>query len=582
MTTLAQLTTNKSVQFKPLQHSFSEGHPTDIDLKGEWGFRLAKNIHRLEHELPYAQEYMLGQVWPDNHTWSHFPRFHGDVAGRWVLAMTWAHSAKTQAPQHVQDMVNGLIDLQNDDGSLGRVQTDEEPRNMHRAYGNAWCMKGLAAYAQVFQNERARIAACAIGDFFIHTFDLWNEKGNDVGVHSYAVSRSCYFHGLDGLIQVYQLTQESRYLDLAGKFIPLLTPMTAADHNHMYLTTRRGMLQYGRLTNDRTLIQSITEELEDYHNLFVLETGGVPERLCHCEKERNDPDRTFSDEACALFDWELLCWELFDITGDTRWQTRALINLENQIAFNQHTNGGFGDQHIGPHYGSESKEAPWCCSLFGPFALTSIASYFARRTHHHNVQLNHIADANYTFADDSSLSVRYNYDSSTLTLQAQGAIQRVTLANPFWINAETQILLDTNGYAECTLTFHTWASARLQPPQPLHWQHQTEGICFHGPWLMGHRFNNPQFPTAFVETDKNSFIKNAQTTSLTGLGFSGTGIRLCLPANTLIDTGDVSRGYDQHSGSLWMYRLCDREVVWRQWTRLTLQQNTPSVKGTIS
>jgi len=570
MTTAHEMTEHCQITFSPARLGASASCPSTITLRGDWGFRIHRNVRRLEDELPYCDEYLLGQVWPDEGVWSHFPRFHGDIVGRWIQGITWAHSADPQPPAQLRSTVEKLVALQNADGSFGRVQTDEEPCNMHRSFGNTWCLRGLATYARAFSCPKARAAAERLGDFVLATFPLWSQAGGDRDMHSYAVTRSCYFVGLDALIEMYRLTDDARYLDMARKFATLLTSMEEADHCHMYLTSRRGLLALAQVTGDAELLKGLVKELDVFHGRFGSECGGVPERMCLSAEDLRNPEREFPEEGCGLFDWLLICWELFEATGETRWRDRAILNLENAIAFNQHTNGGFGDQRIGPHYGCESKEAPWCCSCFGPFGLLAAACSLLTRLDEQSVELRHLVDMDSEFADGSRVSVTWNMKESILSIRATGAITTVQLNLPDWVQAPQHVRLSDAGTAEVPVQLHTWSAPRLRGPvknteKPAD---GSEGVCFHGPWLMAHRFNDPHFPTVFPEWDDAMRIGNARVESLAGLGFAGTGIRMRIPADNLVDSGDVCRGYDQGSGELWLYRLRDREVVWRQWTRL--------------
>ncbi len=112
------------------------GRPVRMKLQGELGFRASRNIRRIREELPYAEEYLLGQISGEKGLWSNFARFHGDVAGRYILAMTYAESNNTNPPGYLKDLVDKAIALQNEDGSFGVIQYEENPLNMHKAYPN--------------------------------------------------------------------------------------------------------------------------------------------------------------------------------------------------------------------------------------------------------------------------------------------------------------------------------------------------------------------------------------------------------------------------------------------------------------
>lgn len=149
--------------------------PLRYRLGGELGYRLDKIIRRLSSELPYSREYILGQITGEVGVWSNFPRFHGDVCGRWILAMSFACSGETTPPAFLREVVEEVLRIQNGDGSFGKIQFAEEPMNKHKAYGNGWMLRGLVEYAATFRDAAAQEAAVRLGDFYEKTFLLWAE-----------------------------------------------------------------------------------------------------------------------------------------------------------------------------------------------------------------------------------------------------------------------------------------------------------------------------------------------------------------------------------------------------------------------
>lgn len=543
-------------------------------LAGELGFRTARIIHRLESELPYSNEYILSQISGEKNQWSNFRKFHGDIAGRWILAMSYAHSGNDTPPEHLQSIVDHVLALQNDDGTFGCVQQVNEPLNMHKAYGNGWVLKGLTHFAAVFENSQARAAAERLGDWYVNSFESWaadasSENDSD---GNYAVSRSCYFHALDGLMSLYRLTGKQKLLDLAGALIPHLTPMEEADHTHMYLTCRRGVLEYYIETGKRDKIQQLAGELQRFEEKFILETGGAPERMEQDDAVRNNPERLFTDEGCTNFDWLLLCTRLHEVTGETRWRDRALLNLENQIFFNQLDNGGFGDCEFGPYYPRLQKEAPWCCSLFGPFGFIQAASMFVRKEQN-TVTVHAPLSGTFTFDDQTELVVCCDHEKQILLIVVTPGtdVQRVQLNLPFWMQAE-KTELDVTQETRFEIPFKTrlWLAEPYQSPvQDKTGRSGDEKILFYGPWLLAHRFNEP-IPTATISIDDEGFINGFEAESIRGLGSYGESVRIHVPSSIKTNPHDVSLDPNQHDGDLWLYPLKDKEVVWRAWSRVVL------------
>ena len=548
------------------------GRPTAFNLGGELGFRLHHAIRRLENELPYSREYILSQVHAAPGQWSNFPRVHGDIAGRWVLALTYAHAGQ-DAPEHLREVVDALLGLQNEDGSFGYVQFEDEPLNMHKAYGNGWMLKALAQYALTFEDSRVREAAVKLGAFYEATFELWKNAGLSEGdTQFYAISVSCYYHALDGLMTLYRLTADERFLTLAGSFIPELTPLEEADHSHMYLTSRRGSLAYLRETGQRERIDALAEDLERVYDTCILETGGVPERFWLAEGEHAD------DEGCSLFDWLLLCLEMFEVTGETRWLDRAILNLENHIFYNQTYNGGFGSCELGNAYKQQGKEAPWCCSLFAPYGLLEGASFWAQRQGN-TVHLNHLASGTFSFdsTEGATLEVERDDEAKTLTLKGKG-VQEVALYVPHWLELEGSGVHEGERYTVTlnelvTLRFHykTWLSRRSRSPKRLESaQPGDEVALFYGPWLLTHRHHD--LPVGVrLEQDSSGYVTNIKEDFLLGVGLYGESVRLSLPTDHPLEPTDTFRGVFERPGELYLYPLKTKEtpnsssskLVWR-------------------
>jgi len=542
-----------------------DGQPTRMCIKGELGYRIHKIVNRLQTEIPYSREYIMGQLSGEDGAWSNFPRFHGDITGRWILAMTYAHSDKTTLPEHVQSIVDETLDLQNDDGSFGFVQYDDEPLNMHKAYGNAWTMKALAQLAITFNDEKAAKAAIRLGDFIVDTFGVWEkaEMGEDNG-NNYAVTRSCYFHAFDGIMTLYRLTQDKKYLDLCERFIPLLTKLENADHAHMYLTSRRGMLEFYKQTGNKEGILELEKELSVFKEKHIFETGGAPERICQDDEERNNPERKFTDEGCTLFDWLILCMELSHETGNREWLNSAIFNLENQIYLNQEDNGGFGDINMGPDYPRALKEAPWCCSIFGPFGLLEATSMFLSMKND-TLNIHHLVSGDFEF-ENGSVSIEVGDDS--IKIKGNG-ISKCKIDVPFWLDAEkSEFKLIDGTETIIPFSYKTWTATRLRTPQ----KDDSNGAkaLFYGPWIMGHRFNNPT-PTLTVKRDEDGFITNGKTEWLYGSIGCGKSVRLILPSDQEVFKGDVSRGIRQNNGDFYCYPLKEKDSVWCSWTNINIK-----------
>lgn len=514
------------------------GSPTRYRLGGELGYRLTRNIDRIERQVPYSTQYLLGQVSTEPGCWCNFPRFHGDMVGRWILAETYIHGDDSVPPPHLRHLVGDLLALQNDDGSFGSVPWASEPLNPEKAYGNGWTLKALAQYALTFDDDAARAAAIRMGQCYSDMAPVWyaSDQGEATD-RGYASSVSCFYHALDGVMTMHRLTDDQSYLHLARDMAGHLTPLEEADHSHMYLTIRRGLLRYYQAIGDHKAIAALAAELDRFHDRWIMENGGVPERLV-------EPDATWKlqDEGCSLFDWHLLTLAMHRETGDEKWLRRAILNLENQVYYNQTYNGGFGSVIINDSYPQMGKEAPWCCSLFGPYGLIGGAAYLLEY-HNDTLSIHHPVPGSFVFDDQHVTITRDDREGRlTIDLSAAPAIKRLRLATPFWWAwADSDEVADGESivYREITVGEDRWVTLSYRyrawsatPGAAPHWKRDAMAddrvVLFFGPWLLNHR-HHPKAgdkPLGIHATLRAGLIEPDRVEYLLGLPGSGEGFEL--------------------------------------------------------
>lgn len=557
-------------QIDPISINYSRIQPgsrrsAQFALDGELGFRLARAAHRIENELPYSHEYLLSQISGARDEWSNFPRVHADIAGRWVLAETYLHAGQSEPPQHLAAVIEDLLKLQNDDGSFGIVSFDDEPLNMHKAYGNGWMLKALAQYAITFADKRVCHAAVQLGEFYKRTFPLWDQSNRrERDTKFYAISISCYYHAFDGLVSLYQLTDDDRWLELVEKFIPNLAPLEEADHSHMYLTIRRGLLRYYQIKGMDDAIEELAQELHRCYESCMLETGGVPERFWLPDGEHAD------DEGCSLFDWEILTTQMFEATGDTRWLDYAIFNLENQIFYNQTYNGGFGSCELGHQYKQQGKEAPWCCSVFGPYGLIESGASFVHFKEE-VLLINHLISG--TFKSEAGDSVTLSRDEETgrftIDLSDAPGIQLVNVYQPHWVDFSTEYGDQVDQWFVITAAeqrtiavpfqYRVWLSnAGKAPKRITAVPADRPFLLFYGPWLLTHRFHE-QPVNVDLELDQHGYVTNFRRWFMRGVNFYGESTRLVIPSDRTVEQTDTFRGVYEEDGDLYMYPLKDKE-----------------------
>lgn len=539
------------------------GSPERITLGGELGRRLARSIRRIEDDAPYCSEFLLSQISAERGSWCNFPRFHGDMCGRWILAETHAHGAAAAPPDHLATLVADAIRLQNADGSFGAVQTEAEPLNREKAYGNGWMLRALATYAEVFADAPARAAAVRLGEHYLRTAPAWfasTESERDTG--AYAATISCFYHALDGLVALARLTGDERYRGLGRQFLPRLTRLAQADHSHMYLTIRRGVLGLALDAGDTAMVAALAEDLDQVWSRCALETGGMPERF------NLEPGGHADDEGCTLFDWGILMSRLHAATGAARWMERAILNLENHICYNQCYNGGFGSCELGHVYKQQGKEAPWCCSLFGPFGLIDGAAGYVRLAGD-VLEVNHLVSGTVRFADGQEVALVRDDAAGTYRVDLARAprIARVAILRPHWMalggagaedaGART-VLPRGGGQVVATVAWKLWAARPGRAPEPFTPADGDQAVLFYGPWILAHRHHDGPVPVR-LRRGTDGALTGWEARHLLGLTYAGEGYRIAMPMERTVTASDVFRGIDQGANELWAYPLKDKE-----------------------
>jgi hypothetical protein len=517
---------------------------------GELGFRTNWIIDRLENQRPFSKEYIVGQISGDPGIWTNFPRVHGDIAGRWVLAETVIHSNDKKVPKQLREIVDAILDLQDEDGSFGCIHKKDQNLNMHKMYGNGWLLRGLTQFAFTFDDERVKEAVTRLGDFYISEFPLW--VGFDLGecdTGFYAITRSCYFHAADGLVSLFRLTRDKKYLDLVGSFIPYLTPYETSDHSHMFLTIQRGLIEYYLETGNLKAIKEIGYCLDDINEKEIFENGGVPERF-HFEGDEGSVD-----EGCSLFDWFFCCIRLYEVQRETRWIDRAILTLENAIYFNQTYNGGFGSIEIGSHLMPNCKEAPWCCSLYGGWALSRIGGHLLNPNEKNGVlTVLYPVSGIWNF---KKASFRVEIDEKKGKLEVQcllGTFQTVRLYVPHWMSVDNHSntfvsfsFLDKS--AKVDFSYLPWLSRVGGSPCLVQGEIPKTVELFYGPYLLAHRGN-----TAKPFADSKGSISY-----LKGFPYFPESFRYIVPSHITYSIHDVFLGVSEKNNQLYLYPVKDKE-----------------------
>jgi DUF1680 family protein len=296
-----------------------------------------------------------------------FTEFSGDVSGRYIGALSALAMESGERYTVLDRVVDGAIRVQQPDGHFGAwlsagpvVDSD-----MATLWGNGRMLIGLLEYYALTHRADALGAARKLGDFLVRAAPRFNaaDVREAYNHEKFAVGYICWTSALEGVVELYRVTKDARYLALA-RSIAERTGRHPAQHSHGFLTTVRGVVALYRVTGEaRYLEQAETLWAGVIESGNVLTQGAVPEMFA---------PRALRDEGCSEADWMRLSLELWEITRQPRYLEQAELTLYNEMAMNQFHTGDYGHHTLTNEGIAEPfAHAWWCCTFHGLRALVA-------------------------------------------------------------------------------------------------------------------------------------------------------------------------------------------------------------------
>jgi len=234
---------------------------------------------------------------------------------------------------------------------------------------------------------------------------------------------------------------------------------------------------------------------------------------------------------------------------------------------------------MGSVYKERRKEAPWCCTLFGPYGLLESASGWVTEKSG-ILEVNHLVSGEFEFerGELAILSADNEKGIFKVELKNRSEIEYVSLHVPHWLkpegvsgqveNGRLKLEVPPSGVLEIPYSYRVWISgSRTSPDRISSFKDGETGVLFYGPWLLAHRFPN-DIQTVNLQFDNEGFISNFSKEYILGINTYGESTRVTIPSEIEINTNDVALGIDEKSGNLYLYPLRDRESVWSSATEL--------------
>ena len=344
-------------------------------LAGDLTSRFDLTFNRVVNGGPpvFTDDFILADVVPQ--AGRRFTNFSGDVSGRYIGAMAEAVAYSGKPVPQLDRIVAGVIKLQRADGHFGGPMSERNVTNDDMAilWGNGRLLIGLMEYYDVAKKPEVLAAARKLGDFLVAVGPRFNaeEVRKEYNGEKFAVGYICWTQNIEGLVALYRVTKDDRYLALARE-LAARTDRHPSQHSHGYLTSLRGIVELYRATGEAKYLEQVRREWKgvvDSGNVLIH--GAVPEMFAPAIKR---------DEGCSEADWLRLTLDLWELTRDPEYLKQAQITLFNEFEYNQFHSGDFG-HHTFTAYGvgAPMAQAWWCCTFAGLRAMVDVDRHAFRK-----------------------------------------------------------------------------------------------------------------------------------------------------------------------------------------------------------
>lgn len=372
----------------------------NIKLKGVIGESEQLAVQRIFRvpftSLPWVRADLTNEtVTKDDNNWSSiwnrpFKNYSGDISGRYLELMSVLSCGNIDYHPVLRQFINELPGLQQPDGHFGWAKINwndpidfaaKSPEMMPALWGNGRMLCGLVEATRAFGDQKLLESAKRLGDFYIAIADRFMDekkmKEYKTGDTYAAAYVTCYFHAMEGLVKLYQITNDRKYLEIAERMAAFYKnfDVLPIEHTHGMLCNQYALLLLYEQTGNGQYLKRVESRWDMMlHIGYVNPAGGVLEGT-----QIGNP----RDEGCAETDWLRLNLKLSEITGNKRYLDMAERLLWNHFLANQNSSGGFGCRFISSDeegvfgFSGYDTEATWCCDFHGALGFQILKPFLA-------------------------------------------------------------------------------------------------------------------------------------------------------------------------------------------------------------
>jgi DUF1680 family protein len=439
----------------------------------------------------YTEDFLLADI--RTTPGRRFTEYSGDLSGRYVGALATGARIYRSTVSGLDVLVDKIVALQKPDGYFGDAFHYDKlsDNDLALLWGNGRLLVGLVEYYRYRPSPPVLDASRRLGDFLVRIAPvmLSQQTRDAFGAAHFASSYICWMQQSEGLANLFILTKDARYKDLAER-IAAVTERRPGDHVHGYLTALRGIMDLHAATGDAQFLHQCENAWQDIvQSPDLLVTGGVPEGWSP-NKHRT--------EGCAEADWVRFNLQLWSATTNPKYLSAAEKAIFNEFACNQFSSGDYGHRVLTDtgFQGDGAIRAWWCCTLHGLRCFPDFQTVAFRRERRgvsYDLPIDSWIETP-DFAAKASSSLAHDGVIRITVTHSEETAQTVRVRKPDWAktltininNSPIQAPLDGD-YAVVhrlwrpgdVITVTYGMSFRSEPSG------QERVAFFHGPWLLG-------------------------------------------------------------------------------------------------
>jgi len=334
----------------------SSTFPSNVAVQGDIHDRMILAVH-------YLDQAKSEDIWNGFTT----GMWGADFSGRMLEAYSRTSlSLHKQSSSRFAEISEGLLSRQNSDGAfhIGKAANDYD-KSVGFWFGNARGMMGLLWAYNYTQDSKYLNAALRVGNYYIdHYFDV-----NQPVAHG-----SFSWVATEAMIQLYKVSKDPNHLSLAKQIADsVLSVNPTSQHTHSYLLSLRGMVQIYEITGETKYLTMAIRQYAYLKDSVMWPGGGIVE---HLGDRKNQNLNYWFDEGCSICDWIGLNMDLWRVTRDNAYMDMIERTALNHFLYDQDAGGGFcGDR--GVDFVREGSPWSFCCAMHGTRTLSELTEYIA-------------------------------------------------------------------------------------------------------------------------------------------------------------------------------------------------------------